>query len=251
MELDEKQIELVGLYLQGRLKGDERTNFLAEIDQNPLLKEELETQQAIQDGIEHRNNQELRTRFKAIAAETQKAPENSRVIPMRFVKMAASVAAVCVLCFAAYFLLNTPSDSQSLFANYYEPSELTLTRSTDLQEDLVKVKELYNTKQYDEALPLFKNIIDKDPTSSSLRLAYGNALLTCKKIDQAREQFDYIIDANDPLYSEQARWYLALLKLKEGNLKSAKNDLNILVNDKNSDFYNEAQALLGELEGLE
>ena len=249
MELNEKHIELVGLYLQGRLEGEELSSFLDEIEQNAPLKKEIEIQKAIQEGIEHKNNQELRARFKKIAAEKKGAKKETKVISMPLLKILASAAAVAILCFSAYFLMQPSSDTNAIYARYFDPSELNITRSTDLDDaDLVAVKELYNTKKYEVAMPLFKKIVEADPSSSNLRLAYGNALMECKKIKLAREQFTYIINANDPLYTDQSRWYLALLELKEGNLKETKANLDLLISDENSDFYKEAKMLLIELE---
>ncbi len=248
---NEKQIEFVGAYLRGELEGEELSDFLKELEENASLKEELNIQQAIQDGIEYRNNQEVRSRLNKIASENKTSEKNTRIVPMRIVKMVSSIAAVTLLCFAAYFLLNQSSDIDSIYATYFEPSELTITRSTNQEADLVKVKELYNTRKYKKALPLFEKIISENPSSSNLRLAYGNTLLTCNKINLARQQFNYIIDAKDPLFSDQSRWYLALLELKDGRVDQAKEALSFLVDDANSDFFTEAQALLKELNQLD
>ena len=137
-----------------------------------------------------------------------------------------------------------------MYADYFVPSELTITRSTDLEADLVNVKELYNTNKYDQALPLFQRVIENDPTASNLRLAYGNALMKCNRLNEARAQFDYILNANDPLYSDQSRWYLGLLDLKEGKTDSAISNFNILAGNPNADFSTEANLILEALEGL-
>jgi len=258
MELNEKHIELVGLYLQGRLEGDELALFLKEVEQNATLKKELGVQKSIQEGLEHHNNQELRARFKKIAAEQkaskgstkENSKENTRVIPMSMMRILASAAAILLLCLAAYFLMQPSSDSDSLFAQYFEPSELTITRSTDLDPNLVKLKELYNTKKYDEAGPLFQKILEADPSSSNLRLAYGNTLMKCKKMDLARKQFTYILEAKDPLFTDQARWFLGLLELKAGKISKAKEYFSYLINDSNADFHAEAKALVKELEEI-
>lgn len=248
MELNEKHIEQIGLYLQGRLKGDQLSSFLEEVKQNAALKEELDLQQTILNGIEHKQNQELRARFKKISEEVKYKEKEAKVVPMPLIKIIASIAAVCLICFAAYFVLDNSSDSETLFAKYYEPSEVTITRSTDMEADLVKAKELYHTKQYDKALPLFKNIIASNPSSADLRLAYGNTLLNCNKLNLAREQFNYIIDSDDPLYSDQSRWYLGLLELRAGNNIKAVEVLSPLVRNADSDFHLEAKALLAEIQ---
>ncbi len=251
MEPNEKNRELVGLYLQGRLEGEGLSSFLKAVQGNDALKEELNIQQAILEGIEYKNNRELRTRLNKIAEESKISKTETKIFSMRFLKIMSSVAAIGLLCFAAYFLLNKTSDTDAIYAKYFEPSELTITRSTDLESDLVIVNELYNTKKYDKSLPIFKKIIAKNPTSSNLRLAYGSALLKCTKTNLAREQFTYIIDSKDPLFSDQSGWYLALLELKESNIEETKENLSFLIEDSNSDFYLEAQSLLKELEGLE
>lgn len=250
MELNEKQIESIGLYLQGSLKGTHLSDFLKELENSKAMKAELKLQSAILEGIEHKNNLELRSKFKEISKEINEAPKEAKVVKMPLIKIISSIAAISLVCLAAYFLMNTKSDTDSLYASYFEPSELTITRSTDIDADLATLKELYNTQQYDKAVPLFESVVAQNPSSSNLRLAYGNALLKCKKTSLARQQFEYIINAKDPLFIDQGRWYLALTALKEKNVDQAIEILDVLNKDANSDFHSEAQSLLNEIKDL-
>ena len=250
MELNEKQIEMVGEYIQGNLKDDDLATFLQNIEENPLLQEELRIQQAIQDGIEHRNNLKLRTRFKEISEETKHPKKETKIFSLKFIRMVASVAAIMLVCFAAYTLMNQTSDVESIYASYFEPSDLTSTRSSDISEVEASAKRLYIEKKYDKALPLLNEALAINP-SSNLRLAYGSALLKCNKLEEARTQFTSIIEANDPLYIDQAKWYMGLLELNNGDLGSAKTFLNQLIGDSNSDYHSEAVALLKELDKLQ
>ena len=241
-------MDLIGAYLQGRLKGDALTQFLSEVESNPTLKKELELQQAIQDGIEFHHNQQLRKRFEKIKQEAG-APQQPKIRYLRFVRIAASTAAVIILCFAAYTFFFPSENHMSIYANYFEPAQLSITRSTDIDAQLAELKELYNTKQYEKALPLFESVLDKEPTSN-LRLAYGSALLNSKNITEAKSQFESILKANDPLYSDTSRWYLALLELRQGNIDAAKSHLQDLVSDESSDYHEEAKQLIEDLDKL-
>lgn len=257
MELNEKQIERIDNFLQGRLSGDELLTFESELEENTLLKEELAIRKAIQDGIEHKNNVALRARLNKISEETKSetkeetklTPKNTKVVSINYFRYIASIAAIGLLCFFAYNLLDGGADTDTLYASYFEPAELTITRSTDIETEMVDLKEFYNTKKYDKALPLFQSLINENQTSN-FKLAYGSTLLKCNKLAEAKSQFQSIINANDPLYADQARWYLGLVELKSGNVDACKSYLNDLASDTGSDNHDQAKALLQELSDL-
>ena len=249
MDQEEKHIDLVGQYLRGSLEGEELSSFLKELEENDVLKKELKIQQAIADGIEHQSNLEVRKKLQAIADENKKP--GASIFSLPIFKIVSGIAAVVVLCLAAYFLLNPSQNGQSIYADYFQPSDLTITRSTDIESDLVLVTELYNTKKYDQALPLFKKVLENDPLDINLQLAYSSTLMKCNKNSEAREVLSAILVSNDPLYSDQARWNLALLDVKTGNIGNAKESLNALADDEKSDYFSEAREVLEKLNSLE
>ncbi|MEM9548902.1 MAG: hypothetical protein AAGA77_23150 [Bacteroidota bacterium] len=251
MGLEEKHIDQIDAYLQGQLKGDELSSFLKEVAENEELRRELDIQKAIQEGIEHKNNQDVRNRLNQISAEFDSPEKEAKVVSVGWGRIVSSIAAVLLLCFAAYFLFDRTSDTGAIYAKHFHPSELTITRSTDVDAELVILKELYNTQNYENALPLFEQVINADPSASNLRLAYGNALMKCMKMDLASAQFEYIITIKDPLYIDQARWYLALVELNEGNLVDCRALLQRLGGDTESDYHSEALRLLDELKNVE
>ena len=250
MDQEEKHIDLVGKYLRGSLAGEELSSFLKELEENEALKEELKIQQAIAEGIEHQSNLEVRKKLQAIAAEENNKPGTS-IFSMPIFKLVSGIAAVAVLCFAAYFLLNPSQNEQSIYADYFQPSELTITRSTDNESDVVLVTELYNTKKYDQALPLFEKVLESDPQNTNLQLAYSSALMKCNKNTEAREVLNNIINSNNPLFIDEARWILALLDVKTGNINSAKENLNLLAGDEKSYNFSEAREVLEKLNSIE
>lgn len=247
MELTERQKEKIGLYLQGGLEGEQLTSFLAEVEENDSMAQELKIQQSIQEGIEYQNNLDVRKRLSDIANEHKTTATKRARNSMTLVRIIYAVAVVVLLGLAAVFLMDGKASSAELFAAHFSPSNLTITRSTDQESDIVRLNTLYNTGDYEASMPLFVSILEKEPSAANLRLAYGSALMVQEDFAAARVQFEVILNASDPLYSDHAKWYLALIDLKEERRSSAQERLEELVSDSQSDFNSEAKSLLEEL----
>ena len=66
--------------------------------------------------------------------------------------------------------------------------------------------------------------------------------------DMAEKSLQWIRNANDPFYSDQATWYLALLDLKKGNREAANTELQKLAGDEHADHHIQAVELLNKLQ---
>lgn len=163
-----------------------------------------------------------------------------------------AIAAVLVLAAGvSVWLWMRPSggtEPAQIYAEYYEPYNLNFgTRSTDTEQQLADAGTLYKAGKYAEALPIFESVLVQNPTESKARLAAGICHLELGKNGEALATFKPLIDADDPLFSEQALWYSALATIKNGDMGSAKQLLEKFTANEESQFHEKAVDILKEL----
>ncbi len=247
MNIDDRQQDLIDRFLQGSLDGAELDRFLLEIEKNSILKKELQNQQEIMEGIEFHGNKNLRQRFSKISEEVKKerkskGSSNGKII--RFILVSA--AAIALLVMVSNLFFQNP-DSKDLYAQFYTPYQFSNDRSSSLNKETAAAHQFYNKQDYTQAIPILKTILETQPNNTRTQLAYGNALMHTDQDDLAILEFQKIINRKDNLYSDQAKWFLALVYLKTEKLESSKSLLQQLSEDTKTDFHKEAKELLSKL----
>ena len=246
MKINRDQQESIDRFLQGQLEGDNLDDFLKEIKTNPAMAKELQIQQDMAQGIEFHGNRQLRQRFRKISAEVKNNTGKTKNNKGRIIKFILAAAVIILLvCFNLFF--QKPA-SEKLFAQFYEPSVLSITRNGDADNQLAQAEKLYNNKNYNAAIPLLQSILKTQTQNSQIQLALGNAYVNDDKPESAIQQFQSILDRNDALYADQAKWFLALTYLKTNQLEKSKGLLEELANDTGADFHEEAEDLVKFLE---
>ncbi len=79
----------------------------------------------------------------------------------------------------------------------------------------------YKTGQYEEAIAAWNKLLLKNPGNDTLNYFIGSALMADKEFKQAKIYFDKVIEFPASVFIQNARWYKALILLKEGNKKEA------------------------------
>ncbi len=121
---------------------------------------------------------------------------------------------------------------QTLFNRFFEP--LAIPKSFDQlgfsQTDVAYG--IYHQKDYKEAIVNFKYALIDNPNNNELKLYLGISFLKTGNVRQAEKLLAKIIEQGNEEKQEIAKWYLALLFLKD-NKVSSKNLLSQLFASKN------------------
>lgn len=247
MEINQHQQESIDRFLRGALHGEDLDNFYKEIEDNPIMAKALKTQQSLAEGIEFHGNQKLKKRLQKISQEARREKPAKRPQRVGIIRLAIITAAAVILFLVVNRLFFSIPNPQRIFVQYYQPSELSLTRQTDLETKVAQLEDFYTNENYEEAIPLFRELLAAQTENNNLRLALGNALLNTGDSEEAITQFQNILDRNDPLYTDQAKWYLALAFLKRGDQQRSKPFLKELIADPEADFHDQAVEVLEKL----
>jgi hypothetical protein len=156
--------------------------------------------------------------------------------------LAAAAAAILVLVFTLLPLGNKKLTNKELYAKYTVHEKVEeITRGDNKDSTFNKAAQLYNAKNFKDAIPLYAKI--KDSSSQALFL-YGVCNMEMNENTVAIKSFDTLIDGTST-YKEKAELYKALVYLKKNDVENCKKQL--LSINKYSSYIKEANALYEKL----
>ena len=235
--------EKIEQYLLGQLKGEELANFESQLKTNTALAKEVNVQRLLMEQVESLGALEMKEHL----LEIKKGLEGKRKLMIRRMLGLSAAAAIALLVFGVQFL-GRDAPSRDLFGDYYAAYELPFTARSEKGEELLGQAGVYYLgKDYKKALPVLEKILKENPKDSRSRLALGISQMEMAKEQEALQTFAWLIENKDPLYLDQARWYTALLYLKNEEREACRKQLMLLIGNPRAPHYTQAQDLLKKL----
>jgi tetratricopeptide (TPR) repeat protein len=244
-----KNKHLISKYLAGELDALTAARFEEDLSQNVALRRELELYKEIDEALADTEVVELRMQLREM--QTQLNPQtygSSKPKYRRATRIAVAASLLVLLGFSTLnlFRFNT---THKVLDNYYQPYEVISTnRSGSSEADLVlrDALEKYQAHEYGEAVVLFEKVLEKNPEQMGTQLYSGISNFEIAEYQKAGKSFTKVIEHNDNLYIEQAKWYLGFCYLKtEENDKAIKQFSEIA---KSNSYYSEkAKSILKKL----
>lgn len=245
-------------YLHHQMNEEEERNFAERMKNDDNLKKEVELTAMIIGATKkvgkEQDLSEIETLRQASADDIRKLAERKNPnLVLKTVYWVTSSAAVILLAFTINHFYKANSPSQQLFAAYYEPyyDDAGTHRGGSFisGEDsllLTKAMDLYENKNYAEALKVFNNISDN--YTNDIALYKAISLLETNETKQAIQLLIGEIEKNGEgwEYYQDAQWYLALAYIKSKQTKEAKEILQQIVADERV-YFEKAKELLQRL----
>lgn len=235
-------------YLLNRLQGAELETFEKQLAQNPSLADEVAQHRQLMAAVDALGDLSMKERVRKIHQLEMGRAKSPK--PNSTWKWAIAIGIILIAAASLWLVLRPkPQTPAQLYANYYEPYALSFgTRSTESEQLLAEAGRLYKSGNFAEARPIFEQALATNSTDTKARLALGICQMELGQYDQALTQFNGLIAANDPLFGEQAIWYAAMVKLKQGDAASCKALLEGIISNKGNQFYEKANELMGSIE---
>jgi tetratricopeptide (TPR) repeat protein len=219
---NENDITLVERYFDEELSQSEINSFHQRLEKDNNLKTLFIQEKTLLRGIRFAGLQRDLAKLKEIEA-TVARPETERGgkrTTFFYLKVAAAIAILAVV---IKLLMPVEEDSEKLFQAYFKPYpnvfEPTL-RGTSEMTDRAETFLAYEQGNYQKALAGFNEILMNGHEPGVLLLA-GNANLMLGNVQEAKNNFLLLIKNYDEL-DTQAKWFLSLCCLKEGDIDQAK-----------------------------
>lgn len=240
-------IDLIQRYLDRSLTEDEKENLEKRLNEEPTLHTMYLQHKHLIQGIRYSHLQhkleQLRALESALPALKNEKPQGKQIFLQPYWKplaVAASIGLIIML-----VIWNKPEDPTKLYAKNFEPYP-NIFEPIVRGEDYVVNKRTrafaaYESGDYQEAAILFNELLtEKEEPGVLLLLSNANLILGNTK--EARNNLITLINDFEE-YDVQAKWYLGLSYMKEGDVKSAKLILQEL-SDSEYSYSNKAKELL-------
>lgn len=236
MKNTEKNIELIEKYLDDRLDEKELSEFNNLLNTDPEFNQLFFDMDLLVQGIRKSARktsvEEKLDRLEQILPVNKSVNETQETIIRRFwngaLEYKYAIAAVFTLLVVAAVVVNRSShktmDPSALMAQYFVPYENVgngIVRGNNNVQQLQQALMAYDRGNYRKTIELFESIPVTDENSIQIWMYGGNAYLATGNIKKAEESFKNIIEKNTG-FVIQAKWYLSLSYLKEGNTANAR-----------------------------
>ena len=235
--------ELIQAYLEGKLEGDDLAKMNREIIENPELAEEINKLKKLELGLEGIGADQLRDEIRNWEKDYRLKASNQKG-KVRSLRTYYSVAAVILLLIVSGIViyLNQSPDYNALYAENFTPYEdMILDRGeneTSSESELTEGMEAYNNHQYEVAAQKLSSYLTQNSEKPGVALYIGISQMELNHMLDAIKYLD--LAQQDPLFAQQAQWYLALLFVKNNQIDKARNQLSII--SKNDDHYKRSEA---------
>ncbi len=250
MENNIQDMEWIERYLSPELSPEEKRWMEKRMDIEPDLKSKYQIHKQLIDGIRYSHLQNKLEQLKVLESTLPSVePTESRsVIFANYWKPLAAAASLAII-IAAYVLINQPPKPEELYAQYFQPYPNVFEPTLRGADDAVITSRTmgfraYDQGNYEKAVLLFNEAL-REKEDPGILLLLGNANLVLGNVEDAQNNFLTLIKDFDELDS-QARLYLGLSYLKQGDSKKAKLILQEL-GDPEATYSKKAKELLNNL----
>ena len=242
--------ELVDRYLTGQLSPEETKEFEAQLSSDPELAKELEFQQKIGSVLKTGKALDLKARLNKIEADFQAAPPKAPQKQPRkqwglWPRLAVAASFALLMTFLVRMWFFPPVDTLQLYADNFTPYPTKTVRKPGVA--LEKAVKSYEKKEYAEALPIFEQVAKTDSLYNEWSMYRGICYLETGNAVAAETDFLRLLAEGGAFYEEDARWYLVMAYLKQGQRQKAKTELNIFNAQKSTYKQDQVQQLLKNL----
>ena len=259
--METKYTEIIDKYLNGELEEKELFEFNKRLKTDKQLQRELKLEEELNPAIGDEDVIDFRKEI--IEVRKSMLNENSfkedlsnrpKTIPIfsknkQWYLIAASVIVLLGISIYFFFVSNSNLTNDQLYAQYYAPYPASISiRSDDtsINNSVTLGFIEYEKSNFGEAVIYFNSAKKADSTNIPVRFYLGIACMETGLLSEAESNFKIVIENKFNLFTEQAKWYLALTYLKSGDDKY-RPQINQLLNEiveEKGDRAKEARDLL-------
>lgn len=239
----EEEFHYIEDYLLGNLERDAKQDFEQRIMNDPEFAQQVAHYKSIIEGVKDAQMDELQHKMQEWDAEMDNDQTKTRSI-FRIDKTYFRAAAALILLAVplTIWIVTSSTSNQQLFRDYFQPYTDVVSNRSD--ENLMnEAIEAYNQEDFQNAIVLLKEQLQKDPESSFASLYLAESLLATNQPAQARDL--YLQLKNSELFKDLADWRLALIYLQMEEEELLEDQLEQIIKSPGHDY----QAMARELQG--
>ncbi|MEP1032665.1 tetratricopeptide repeat protein [Ekhidna sp.] len=203
-------------YLQKQLEGIELRRFEDQLEKDEVLRKRVKLEQELNEVLSDKSDFNI---FRRIVNETStdyfNKKSSSGFSPL---KIAATVA---LLISASWIIwtLSTPSTPDEIYNEFFEPYVIQTTpRGLTEDTDTYMLGTIhYRDGEYASAIIQFEILLTETPNDYRAQLMLAISYMALKDFKSAEDVLIRLVNDPNHLFQDQARWYLGLLYLIDGD----------------------------------
>tara|TARA_R110002020_G_scaffold370759_1_gene582391 strand:+ start:767 stop:1519 length:753 start_codon:yes stop_codon:yes gene_type:complete len=234
--------DLIEEYLNEEAVSNETVILKEKLTEISNVQEKIQHVKKVRQGIEDTVRQSKIKEFHEYVSVDEKN-SNRNTKQNEKTKLSAiwfAIAAVLVVLIGLFWMLKTESTSEKIFASHFTPDiGLPLKMGSSNNYQFYEGMLDYKQGNYKEATLIWEVLLKNNPESDTLNyflgvtyLAQGNASTSLKYLEK-QNLFE------EGMFKEDAAYYAALAKIKEGKFEEAKVLLNKNPSTKNTNLLND------------
>lgn len=217
----------------GEMNDAEKAWFLKELENNDILRNEVELRKRTDNVL--RNNDIIRLRNKMNEIERIRAAVKPVKNPAKriLLRYAAAIAGLIMVGSMALYFNGRSLTTDEILNRFYKSYEVTSpSRSQQAisNSDYSTAIEYYNIHDYSNAALYFSKVLESDDRYMESAFLGGVSNFEIKNYPDASRSFVKVVDNNDNLFIEDAQWYLALCYLRTDEYAKAAEQLAMIKN---------------------
>jgi tetratricopeptide (TPR) repeat protein len=238
-------------YNAGEMSDAEKQWFLKELDGNEKLRNEVNLRKLTDEVLKNQNIISLRNKLSKIEKERETNIHVRNTKKPVSLKYAAVIAGLVLIGSITLFSGKNGKNlsSEEIIDRYYkayEPPTSQRSGQSEANADFTLALEFYNTHDYEKAAIFFSKVLESNPRDMQSVLLNGVANFDDQKYPDAKQSFVNIINDNNNLFIETAKWYLALCYVKTDEREKAIQQLEI-IKKEGGIYRNDAKKIIRKL----
>jgi tetratricopeptide (TPR) repeat protein len=234
-------------YNAGEMNEAEKLWFQKELEGNPKLRQEVTLRKKTDQALMNHGALELRNKLIEIekrraAAIPVKSHKKNSTSTLRY----AAVITGLILIGSFLLFKGKSLTNNEIIDQYYKPYEV-VSGSRSLQvvtnSDYSRALEYYNIHDYRNAALYFSKVLNEDPKYIESAMFNGVSNYEAKNYPVAKQEFMKVLDNNNNLFMEDARWYLALCYIQTSDKGKATEQL-MTIKNSSSIYSKDARKIL-------
>ncbi len=239
---------LIERYNAGDMSENEKIRFEKELEGNKKLQYEVNLSRKTDEILKNQSVVSLRRKLQEIESRrTVNVPVRTRKLPV-YIRYAA-IAAILIAVGSITLFTGRNMTGDEIIDRYYkayEPPTVSRSGVAAANNDFTLALQYYNTRNYEKAVALFNKILKSNPRDMQTALLNGVSNFEDKRYPDAKESFATVINDNNNLFIESAKWYLALCYVKTDEKDKAIRQLEMIKNEGGI-YKNDAKKIIRKL----
>ncbi len=252
--------EKIDLFLEGKLSSEDANEIKEKMKVDPGFKKEVQVHRAALKGLQVLSQRKLKEQLNSLNSKKSSEKEsllkeiNAQRQKDNIVKISYAALAACLVLgvLGVSRLWNFSESTVDITSILDKREQIELgVAGASAEQTLEMAEKAFNEGQYQKAIELFDQFMADYSTVERFDIKFNKAkaLRYSGALKESEELLNYLISNSENHYLEDKPiWELSLVYLAAENYKKAKQELQIIIENPESNYYESAKELVMQID---